>query len=372
MDVFLADEGQLESLAGRGGEGRILLVTGAMFFETCGAADRLGPILENNGYLRFSDYSRNPTVESFGRLHQAVRADGLDGFSAILAVGGGTSIDLAKLLKAFARNEEFNPMTLREPLVELWDIPLLAVPTTAGSGSEATHFAVIYDGHEKLSIADQHLRPDAAFLEPELLRSLPQAEAASGGLDALCQGIESFWSDHATERSLSLAADAARLAWETLESFVLERTGASMDAMGYAALTAGKAIDLTKTTAPHAISYPLTSRYGVGHGHAVALMLAAILPFNAQSASAEVRRKIDAVCRMLGVENGGALEAAEVLRAKIRRLGLSTELPDLGISTEDDLEFILNHGFNPGRVANGPRALAREELHDILHPLILK
>ena len=244
------------------------------------------------------------------------------------------------------------------------------MPTTAGSGSEATHFAVIYDGHEKYSVADPQLRPDCVFLEAQLLESLPVEEAAASALDALCQALESFWSVRATPRSRELAAAAAHLAREHIESFVLRRDPSSMDAMMRAAFTAGRAIDITKTTAPHAVSYPLTSRFGVRHGHAVALMMAAILPFNAGAESPEVRRVVEEVCSMLGVKNGDAQAAAARLLDTVGRLGLETRLPDLGICTGADLEFIIGHGFNPGRVGNNPRTLTREALRDLLRPLM--
>ena len=359
MEVFFPESNLLGKLAGRSGDGRILLVTGPQLYEICGVAGELAGILGERGFLRLSDFSPNPSVECFQRLHREIRSAGLDGFSAILAIGGGTSIDLAKLVKAFAWQEAFVAADLGRELGRVWEVPLLAVPTTAGSGSEATHFAVIYDGHEKHSVADERLRPDYVFLEPRLLRSLPAEEAAAGGLDALCQGIESFWSVGATGPSRALAAEAVGLAWENLEAFVIERDAASMDAMARAAHLAGRAIDITKTTAPHAVSYPLTSGFGVRHGHAVALMLAAMLPFNAAAESAEVRRVVGEVCSMLGVENADAREAAERLLRMVRRLGLPTELADLGICNDGDLEFILDHGFNPERVGNNPRVLSR-------------
>src|SRR5262249_51347864 len=138
-------------------------------------------------------------------------------------------------------------------------LPLVAIPTTAGSGSEATPFAVLYVGHVKHSIAGPAMLPDVAIVDPSLTDSMSPALTAVTGMDAFSQAVESYWCIHSTERSKAYARRAIALVLEHLEVAVTAPREENRRAMSKAAHLAGRAIAITKTTGAHALSYPLTS-----------------------------------------------------------------------------------------------------------------
>ena len=149
----------------------------------------------------------------------------------------------------------------------------MCIPTTAGTGSEATHFAVIYVDGKKKSIASQQLLPDVVILDPQLTDNMPAYVSACSGFDALSQAIESYWSRAATPLSQLYAAMAIEVLLVELPQAVNSNSRLARDKMQMAANWAGKAINISKTTAPHAMSYVITQEFGIPHGHAVALTL---------------------------------------------------------------------------------------------------
>ena len=250
----------LDTLKGK----KVLLVCGNSF-------DRLeisAPILKLNP-VRFSSFSPNPVYEDVCAGVDLFRASGCD---AILAVGGGSALDTAKCIKLFA------PMDpginyLMQPF-EGNGIPLLAIPTTAGTGSESTRHAVIYFHGEKQSVSHPGIVPEGVCLIPEVLKDLPLYQKKCTLMDALCQAIESWWSVSATEESIGCSKAAIELICDHWKSFLTSGKGA--DRILLASNYAGRAINITATTAPHAMSYKLTSLYGIPHGHAVALCMAQV------------------------------------------------------------------------------------------------
>jgi len=204
-------------------------------------------------HIRFSGFTSNPVYEDAINGATILLNNSCD---FIVVVGGGSSIDTAKVIKYYSRV----------------NIPIMAVPTTSGTGSEATHFAVIYKDGEKHSIADEKLLPDYVILQPDLLKSLPVYQKKCTMLDALCQAIESWWSIKATPESVEYSRQAINLIINHMNGY-LNNDDEGNKNMLTASNLAGKAINITTTTAPHAMCYKLTSLYGLSHGHAVALCL---------------------------------------------------------------------------------------------------
>ncbi len=244
--------------------------------ESQGTAKRIVP---------FQDFSPNPSWESLDACLHNIASKGI---TRVIAIGGGTAIDLAKLSASALehgglsklwdssrRGEEINTQRRR--------IHLMAVPTTAGTGAEATRFAVLYRDGIKHSIAGDSLKPDKVALDPSLLASLPSHIIADAGLDALCQAMESLWSSRSNYESETEAWAGLNLGIKHLATAVAQRSREALAGMLVAAHRAGKAINLTTTTAPHALSYGLTSRFGIPHGRAVALLFGAIFRHNAQA-----------------------------------------------------------------------------------------
>ena len=215
----------------------------------------------------FHDFSPNPTYES---AKAAVNKYRKSGCGAVLAAGGGSAIDVAKAVKAFAGMGE-DKSYLEQEITDN-GIPLYAVPTTAGSGSEATKFAVIYYCGKKQSLTHLSLIPQKVLLEPSVLKGLPLSQRKSTMMDALCHAIESFWSVNSTQESRGYSKDALRGIRKHKEGY-LQNTDTGNEGMIYAANLAGRAINIAQTTAAHAMSYQLTSRYHLPHGNAVAICL---------------------------------------------------------------------------------------------------
>lgn len=352
----------------------ILLVTGNSMYRASGAEQALEPILREKEVTHLTCFHTNPRVEDVSQLLNQI--DNKESYQVIIAVGGGSVIDTAKLLKAFW----INPLSLDEYLSTEDDselspaaLPLIAIPSTAGSGSEATRFAVVYKNKKKYSVEHDKLLPDFSVVIPPLLASVPQHVAASSGMDALCQGIESYWSIHSTDESRKLAAEAITLAWNWIEKAVNERSSDALNHMAQASHLAGRAINITKTTAPHAISYPMTSYFGITHGHAVGLLTARFLTFNEGVTEEDcldargpewVKQRLREINIKLGVITGD--QASDTLSKKVTSLGLEASFSQLGIKTQDDIELIIENGFDPERVKNNPRAINASSMRRLI------
>ncbi len=352
---------------------KILLVTGHAMYQKSGAAKALEPILQNREVTHLTCTHPNPRVEDIDRLMELVDSEG--GYQAIIALGGGSVIDSAKLLKAFrldsSRTDDFFQHQNHEALCPS-RLPLIAVPSTAGSGSEATRFAVVYKDGEKQSVEHDGLLPDVSIVIPSLLATVPEEIAAASGMDALCQGIESYWSIHSTDVSRDMAREAISTSWKWLEQAVHEHTAEALGQMAKASHLAGQAINITKTTAPHAVSYPMTAYFGVTHGHAVGLLTARFLSFNAavteqdcldERGPAWVRKRLKEIAAMLQADS--ADDAAAALNIKLAQIGLETDFSKLGIQGEEEIQTIIDH-FDPARAKNNPRAVGAEAMRALL------
>ena len=256
----------------------IFLVTGKSSFLTSGLSKKIKKILEGYNFVQFNDFETNPKYEDIKEGKDLFLKNNCD---FIVAAGGGSAIDVAKCVNIYQSNpENFESIIADSSLIENKGVSLVAIPSTAGTGSEATHFAVIYKDNVKYSIAHPYLLPNCAIVDAQFTFDLPPYITACSGFDALCQAIESFWSVQASEISKGYARKAIIKIRENLLNSIRESNQKSRQQMAHAALLSGKAINITKTTAPHAISYPLTTDFGIPHGHAVALTLGYFFEIN--------------------------------------------------------------------------------------------
>lgn len=351
---------------------RLFLVIDEPAYRASGAHAILENCFQKYKTVRFSHFELNPKLEDVQRGIEIYRNFEPD---VVIALGGGTAIDLAKLIGTLSVQKGAEHATCSRDIamgvvaIEIEGKPMIAIPTTAGTGSEATHFAVVYVDGEKYSVAHPSLLPDYAIVDPALTESLPKRITAATGLDALCQAIESIWAVAATEESMGYAQEAARLAFDHLETAVNAPTPEARRAMCRASHLAGKAINITKTTAPHALSYFLTSRYGVPHGMAVATTLRAMLAFNADvtdddcvdpRGATAVRERIARILNVLGTD--GVDEACSA----VSRLLSQVECPTLKeILVNGDLMAVVDSA-NIERLSNNPRRVSREQLIEVL------
>jgi alcohol dehydrogenase class IV len=343
------------------------LVADPVAYVSSGASEVIKPLLDTLETLTiFSDFSPNPDDLS---VEKALGCATRQSYDAVLAVGGGTAIDIAKLVSC----------SLTSGLAEIISIPegiirnnlLIAVPTTAGTGSEATHFAVLYVDGVKHSIAHNRLLPDISIVDSNLLQSIPPSVAAHTGLDAFCQSIESLWSVQSTAASREFALQGLKLSFTNLERFVDSPDPGSRDAMARAAHFSGKAINISKTTAPHAISYTLTSKSGIPHGLAVAMTIGPCLAWNADVTEEDcidprgVAHAQKSMAQILEVlSSSSPTQAVDRIDALLVSIECHPRLSDNGIETAD-LDAI-TATVNAERLANNPRRLDSNDIRSLL------
>jgi alcohol dehydrogenase class IV len=249
---------------------------------------------------------------------------------------------------------------------------MLAIPTTSGSGSEATHFSVIYRGNEKFSIAHNCLLPTIIGFNHIFTNSLTDYQKSVSGLDALSQAIESFWSVNSTLESKLYSEIAIKILVRYLVDYVNSPNDLLNGIIQMASYYAGKSINITKTTAPHAISYSITSYFSISHGHAVFLTLPSFLKFNYFVEEIDLNDKRgeefvrDTIKELLGLLNVENIDEGHELLVKIAfDLNIEMKLSNLGI---DNLSTIVDN-VNNDRLSNNPRKLNSTNLSAILEEL---
>jgi len=330
---------------------RILLVRGKRSYDACGARRFLDAVFADLkiSVVEFFDFEENPKEKDLQRGLLLVNGRSV---SAIVAVGGGSVLDMAKLVRFFHAYKGGIAVGEYEREQDL--LPLIAIPTTAGTGSEATHFAVLYRNKVKYSVEHDNILPDIAIVYPPFTYNNPAYLTACTGFDALAQAIEAFWSVHATEESELYARRAMALLWPNLPIAVNAPTHEVRDKVAEGAYWAGRAINITKTTAPHAFSYPFTSYYGYPHGHAVALLFPYIADYNMRNGH------IDSLQEILGLDE----EPEACFRKYLRGIGLDPRPSD----KEFDTELIVSN-INLNRLKNNPVAIDDETARGFIRRL---
>lgn len=309
-------------------------------------------------YETFTDFASNPAYGDVARALAAYREGGCD---SLLSVGGGSAIDVAKCVKQLlAMPNGADGQDLKSPSLPYANVPHVAVPTTAGTGSESTHFAVCYVDGRKVSVANGCLQPDAVLLDSSNLAGLPDYQRKCTMLDALCQAIESYWSSRSSEESRAYSAAAIPAIMASAEAYLGGDADAAREIMRAANL-AGKAINLTTTTAPHAMSYKLTSMYGLPHGHAVAMCMAHCWKILLKRAEGELRGRLSEIAALMTGDDGArpedGLTTYEVFFEKLGLDATAAGSPgDIGI---------LASSVNMQRLSNFPAPLSQGEIEAV-------
>jgi alcohol dehydrogenase class IV len=353
------------------GATRVLLVCGRTSFEASGAAAML-PGLESVATVRrWSDFVPNTDSADLRTGLRIMREFEPD---AVIGVGGGSALDMAKLVCGFraVADEDvvdgirtgFKTVARNEQLV--------LVPTTSGSGAEATHFAVVYIGNDKYSIGGDAMRPDVIALDPTLAVTGSLYQRATSGIDAVSQAIESLWAVGATDRSRHFARTGLRVLMPAIERFVNDPDPKSARAMCIGSHYAGRAIDLSRTTAAHALSYGITKTYGISHGHAVALTLGAFVEAHAAADAAVLRPGVAPGVHAAAMASIlDALDARDGSHARwqlsrlMERIGLDSRLSAAGVSGADE-RAALAETVNAERLGNNPVPFDHAQLTDLL------
>ena len=280
----------------------IALVTGRSSYAACGAEAFFAPFLRGKSVTHLVTVGENARAEDVADK----RARLPERIGAYIAVGGGTAIDTAKLVRG-----------VEAPLP-----PFLAVPTTAGTGAETTRFAVYYDHGRKMSADDVRHLPTDALLIPDFTATQTPYQRASTEFDAYAQAVESLWAVGATEESRAYARKA------------LDLMAAGRQMLG--SYWAGRAIDISRTTAAHALSYYMTATYGIPHGHAVYM----VFPY---------------VCRANG--------RPEYIRVVPELETLADFAARRGLEWASLVDALLAN-VNPARLANNPAPVTKESFNE--------
>lgn len=290
---------------------------------------------------------------------------------SIVAIGGGSTIDVAKCIKLYCKMGTAQNYLQQECTDS--GVPLIAIPTTAGTGSESTRYAVIYFEGKKQSVTHESIVPNFAVLEPMLLKTLPFYQKKCTLLDALCQGIESWWSVNSTDESKQYSKTAVKMIAANWHDYVFENSDAAAASIMKAANFAGRAINITQTTAPHAMSYKITSMFGLPHGHAVAICLPEVWDYMEGHLDQCIDHRGGVYLKQIFFNIAQEMNCHSVQDAiqKFREMLAELQMGCVRSSNkkEDDIEM-LSQSVNPIRLKNNPVKLSDEAIRTIYREVL--
>ncbi len=254
----------------------ILLVTSAGF-NTRGTVDRIKNILESNIVIVWDKVKSNPDISDIQAASESFRNIEID---VVIGLGGGSALDAAKVLANLVSNKNIRSLEYllehKSSLSNKYRLPLIAIPTTAGTGAEVTPFATIWDkrNYKKYSLPGDELFPDIALLDYNLTKTLSYEDTLYPALDSISHALESIWNENSGPISLIYSYRALEILSTSLKK-VLDNPNNMEERSNLqkASVLAGVAISQTRTAVAHSISYPLTVRFGVPHGLACSFTL---------------------------------------------------------------------------------------------------
>ena len=304
----------------------------------------------------FSDIRPNPLLSGAAETAELIKKHGAD---TVIALGGGSAIDSAKYSAACA----FSEHTAYEHFLDGIPLPekgakLIAIPTTAGTGSEVTKVSVISHENEKRSIHNPVFMPDVCIVDPALTMSVPKKTTMITGLDAFTHAIEAYWSKNHQPITDLYATESIRLILGNLEKSYEVGDRESRTNMAYASLLAGLAFSAAKTAASHACSFPISAYYHLPHGEACAFTLDSLIRINADE-------RLEALAKIVGFENTDAL--ADEINWLKRLSGLAMKLSD--VSESFDIDLVSKESAVHPLMANNPVSLSAGELKRMFEAL---
>ena len=298
----------------------------------------------------FTGYHANPDLQD---AETGVRLFTEKGCDSLISLGGGSAMDTAKAMKAWLCSGDADKVRRNE--ITERNLPHLAIPGTAGSGAEATANGVLYENDRKMSIGHPSLLPEGVILDSTLLDSLPVYHKKSCALDALSQGIESYWAKSATEDSRVHAYLAILGVLDNLRAYLAGDPHAAQEIME-AANQSGKAIFFTRTTAAHAMSYQITKLLGLAHGHACLLTLPVL--WDRMCAEEDQKPLMQELASRMRL--GDPMMGSRMLRGML--IDLEMEAPAM---PGEDVIQQLTDSVNLERLGNHPMELDRKDIEKI-------
>lgn len=315
----------------------------------------------------FTETEANPSTKTVEKATEGYHACGAD---FIVAFGGGSPLDVAKAVAVLAayggKIEDYEGGgKVKGPVV-----PMIAIPTTAGTGSEVTAFSVITDHSRnyKLTVVSNYLLPTYAILDPELIRTVPEKTAAACGIDAMVHALEAYISLAASPFSDMFAEKALTLIGANIRNYVKDRTDMeACEAMMVGSLFAGIAFSHARLGDVHAMSHPVSAYFDVPHGVANAILLPTVIDFNRSEAAgkycfiynaiaANPMKEEDFTPDMLGSE----------LRVLNHELGIPASLSEVGVKSEK-FDAMAEDAMKSGNILVNPRKTTKSDILDLYH-----
>lgn len=333
-----------------------------------GVTGKVTALLEKAGlaYALYSDIKPNPTIQNVQTGVSAFQAAGAD---YIIAIGGGSSMDTAKAVGIIVRNPEFADVRSLEGVAPTKNpcVPIIAVPTTAGTAAEVTINYVITDVEKKRKFVcvDTHDIPVVAVVDPEMMASMPKGLTAATGMDALTHAIEGYITKGHCTISDMFHLEAIRLISENLRGAV-QNTPEGREGMALGQYIAGMGFSNVGLGIVHSMAHGLSALYDTPHGVACAILLPVGLEYNKSVAGERYR----AVGKAMGVEGIDAMsdaEAADATIAAVKKLSADVGIPSnlQGILKEEDIQFLAESAFADACCPGNPRDTSVEEIKEL-------
>ena len=344
---------------------KVFIITGKNSFFLSGAKEITNKVITSQECNFFFKKLKIPEINELKEIIFKIKKIKPN---LILAIGGGAVIDYAKIASNIINTENLERNIQKNSCPIKKHTPLLVIPTTAGSGAEVTSNAVIYIKNIKYSVQGKSLIPDYFLLIPELVMGLKKKIKSSAGFDAIAQGIESLLSKKSNKESVQYAIKSLKLSFPNYINFIKKPDLDNAQKMCLAANLSGKAISISKTTAPHAVSYPFTAHFGIHHGHAVSLTFNDFLKFNFNNikyadCDFSLKKRYDILFNLSKTSNINELDLfIENLKQKAN---LESNFKKLNIDIKKSISLILK-GVNLQRLSNNPINLKVTDLKSIL------
>ena len=359
---------RLPELLGKLGSDNVLVVSDRSL-EKIGMVDESLRIVRESGIQAqtFLDILPNPTVDMVNAAVEAYRSAGA---TSIVALGGGSPMDVAKAVGVLATyggsiTQYEGAHKVPGPIV-----PMIAIPTTAGTGSEVTAFSVITDTARsyKLTVFSYELLPRYALLDPNMITSVPPSVAAACGVDALIHALEAYVSLGASPFSDAMAEKAMALIGGNIRRFVANRRDIeAASAMMSGSMFAGIAFAWARLGNVHAMSHPVSAYFGVAHGIANAILLPVVVEYNALAD----KGRYEVIYNYIREKKEPATDftpqmLADELRSLNRQLGIPESLSAVGV-TEDKIPAMAEDAMKSGNIAVNPRQTTLRDVIALYH-----
>lgn len=339
-----------------------------------GLIDKIASLLQEAGleYQIFSKINPNPSIEDVQAGLKALKEFDAQ---AIIAVGGGSPIDASKAIAIIATNPEFSDVRSLEGLAQTKNpcLPLIAVSTTSGTAAEVTINYVITDieRQRKFVCADPHDIPVVAIVDPDMSQGMPASLCAATGMDALVHAIEGYITKGAWAMTDMFHLEAIRMIAKNLPAAV-KGDPEAREAMSLAQYIAGMGFSNVGLGIVHSMAHPLSALYGIAHGKACAMMLCAVLEYNAPATG----EKYKEIARAFGIEGLDEMSqdeyraaAIEAVRALAQEVGIPERLSELGVQ-EKDLDFLAKSAFNDACTPGNPAEVTQEQIEQIYRKIL--